>query len=135
MTIEDTVFLKLDAEWMYERYRRYLECETGPAFILSDDANSPLCAFGCAVLWDGVAEAWFNLIRKENTITQIRIVKRCIESQIVKLKIRRLHATAKCTSDISKKFVEAMGFRCETPFGMKAYNPDGSAAYLYSRTV
>lgn len=131
MTKEDIRFLKLDAEWMYERYERYLDCENNTAFAMEDEIGL-LCAFGCAFLWDGVCETWFNLIRKEKTITQIRTIKRYIEEQSKKLNICRMHSTVKCTSLIGIRFVEKLGFHCETPCGMKSYNPNGSDAFLYS---
>jgi len=134
MTIADIAVLKLPEQWMRDRYEMYLDAGTGPAWIMEDNGR-PLCAFGAAFLWDGVCEVWFNLIEKTNTIGQIRAAKRYLLEQGKKYKVRRFHATIKCDSKISSRFVEALGFKCETPNGMKNYNPDGSTAYLYSRII
>jgi hypothetical protein len=134
MTTEDIPFLKLDAEWMRDRYYRYLEEELCPAFIMEDEGRL-LCAFGAAFLWDSVCEVWFSLIRKEKTISMIRTMRRYIDLVREKYNVRRFHATIKCNSAVSKKLVETLGFKCETPEGMKFYNPDGSDAYMYSRII
>lgn len=134
MTIEDIKILPLEADWMRDRYSMYLESGIGPAFIMEDETG-PLCAFGCAFLWDGVAEAWFNLIAKRKTITIIRTAKKYLDNKMIELNIRRLHAMVKCNSKISKRFVEKLGFRCETPDGMENYNHDGSSAFMYSKVL
>lgn len=133
MTIDDIAYLKLQADWMYDRYILYLTAGTGPAWIQLDDNGEPLCAFGAAFLYDGVCEAWFNLIEKRHVISQVRTVQRFLSEQGKKFNVRRFHATVKCDYDIGRKFIEFLGFKCETPDGMKEYNPDGSDAYMYSR--
>ena len=132
MEIKDIPFLRLDADWMRDRYKNYIECEIGPSWVIEDN-NKLICAFGIAFLWNGVGEVWYNLIERTKTISQIRIVKKYLDEQIKELNIKRMHATTRCTSLVSRRFIEKMGFKCETPFGMRNYNPDNSDAYLFSR--
>ena len=133
MTIDDIERLNFDEQWKADNYVAYLKNEVGPAWVIESDSGELLCGFGAAFLWQGVCEVWFNLVKKEKTICVIRLVKRYLAEQVKTLGIKRMHATVKCDFEAGRKFVESLGFRCETPFGMKNYNPDGSAAYLFSR--
>lgn len=133
MTKEDVPLLKLEAPWMRDRYYRYLESKNGPALVMEDEGGL-LCAFGAVFLWEGTCEVWFSLIRQEHSVAMIRTVLRTIEQQASALHIRRMQATVRCDSEPSQTFIESLGFLLETPFGMKNYNPDGSAALLYSRS-
>ena len=134
MTLEDVPKLKLDEEWMYERYRNYLECKTGPSFIV-EEANQSICAFGALFEWGGggACEVWYNLIEKKRTFNIARIVKRLIESLATRYKITRMQAIVKCDSKVNNRFMDFMGFINETPFGMKNKLYNGHDAYLYSR--
>lgn len=133
LTTDDVPKLNLKAAWIEQMYIKYLSDEV-PAWMVEDE-NGPLCAFGGTQLWPGVGEVWFNLIRKERVFTIIRIAKKYLRDQARKHGIRRLHATVNAEFKVGRRFVEAMGFVCETPEGMKQYNPDGSTAFMYSRIL
>ena len=45
MTLDDVPKLKLDVPWMYERFRNYIEHNSGPAWVL-EEQGQVLCAFG-----------------------------------------------------------------------------------------
>ena len=77
MTIEDVKYLKLPAEWMREKYIQGLSNTNDPAWLMEHEGRI-LCGFGAAKLWDGVFEIWFNLIRTENVISMLRILKKFI---------------------------------------------------------
>jgi len=133
MTIDDIRFLKLDAEWMRDRYISYLENETGPAFVITDDTGKPLCAYGSAFLWPGCCEVWFNLISRDKVLSTVKAFKRTIALQAKEFNIRRMHATVKCESKVATRFIEALGFEFEGV--LRKYNPDGSDAAIYARCL
>lgn len=134
MTVDDVGILNLWEEWMKQVYQRYLETQSGNAWILEDE-NGPICAFGGAFLWPGNCEIWFNLIRKAHPITIIRTVRRYLEEQSKRLNVRRVQATSRCDSIMNNKFLKSFGLKNETPDGMAEYNPDGSDAYMYARLM
>ena len=134
MTVKDIPYLNLKEQWMKDNYAAYLENGTGPAWIIENDGKI-LCGFGAAFLWQGCCEVWFSLVRKEKTISIVRIIKEYLKVQTKALNIRRMHATVKCDFETGRRFIEFLGFKCETPSGMQNYNPDGTTAYLYSRTT
>ena len=132
MNTSDIPYLVLEHEWLREVYYDYFDQGRGPAWVLQDDEGRIAC-FGATILWPGVCEVWFSLIRTDRTITVIRNVKRFLEEQGKRFGIRRFHATI--SDEVGKRFVKFFGFKCETPDGMLGYNPDGSIAYMYSRNL
>ncbi len=134
MKIEDIKLLKFDEAWKKVAYERYLEAQTGPAWIMEVEGK-PVCAFGAAFLWTGVCEVWYHLIEKVATISQIRTIRRYLDEESKKQNVKRMHAMIRCDFEIGNKFVTALGFKCETPDGMENFNQDGSSAYMYSRLV
>ncbi len=132
MTADDIPYLVLEQEWLREVYYDYFDQGRGPAWVL-EDADGMIACFGASILWPGVCEVWFSLIRTDRNITVIRQSKRFLEEQGKRFGVRRFHATI--SDDVGKKFVEFSGFKCETPKGMLGYNPNGSTAWLYSRVL
>lgn len=130
MTIDDIASLNFEADWMKDRYKLYLERETGPAWIMEDD-KGPLCAFGAAFLWDGVCEVWFNLIRRERTVRQILAARRYLKEQGVIYRVKRFQATIKCDFKKGVEFVKLLGFHYEGK--LEKYHPDGTDALMYAR--
>lgn len=136
MTIEDVPRLKLDVEWMYERFMNYIKSNNGPAFVIEEQGDA-LCAFGAVFEWGagGPCEVWFNLIENKRTFNIARIVKRLIEELAKKYKITRMQAVVRCDSDVNLRFMRFMGFINETPNGMKNKLHDGQNAFLFSRCI
>jgi len=132
MVISDIPFLVLEHEWLREVFYDFFDQGRGPAWVLEDEDGRIAC-FGASILWDGVCEVWFSLIRTDRTISVIRNVKRFLEEQGKRFGVRRFHATI--SDEVGKKFVKFFGFKCETPDGMMGYNPDKSTAWLYSRIL
>ena len=132
MTVDDIPMLVLEHEWLRDVYYDYFDQGRGPAWVLEDEDGAIVC-FGASILWPGVCEVWFSLIRKDRNIAVIRMAKRFLEEQSKRFQIRRFQATV--SNDVGKKFVKFFGFNCETPDGMNGYNPDGSTAWLYSRVL
>lgn len=134
MTLDDVPKLKLDVEWMYERFRNYIECKNGPAFVIEEEGRA-LCAFGAIFEWGpgGSCEVWFNLIENKRTFNIARIVKRAIDELAVRYEVTRMQAIVRCDSEINLRFLRFMGFINETPDGMKNKLHDGKSAYMFSR--
>ncbi len=132
MTTADIPFLVLEHEWFREVYYDYFDQGRGPAWVLEDEDGMIAC-FGASILWDGVCEVWFSLIRSDRNIVAIRSVKRFLEEQGKRFGVRRFHATI--SDEVGKRFVKFFGFTLETINGMVGYNPDGSTAWLYSRIL
>lgn len=134
MRIEDVDRLKLDEDWIYDRFRYYMSSELGPAYIAEENGR-PLCAFGALFEWghSGACEVWFNLIEKDRSFNISRILKRMITGLAEQYKITRMQAVVKCSSEINNRFMKFLGFVNETPDGMKNKLHNGQTAYLYSR--
>lgn len=145
LTWSDIPKLKLKEPWMEERYKQYIGDGIGPAWIMEDEEGA-LCSFGAAIYWNnlscgnaekvnGVAEVWFILIDKRKILSQMKEVKKHITEESKNWDVHRLQAITKFDFEEGKRFFEFLGFRCETPNGMKSYFPDGSTALLYSRIL
>lgn len=134
MNIDDVPKLKLDETWMYERFGYYLESQIGHAFIIEENGRA-ICAFGGLFEWgqSGACEVWFNLIEKRRILNICRIVKRLIVELAEKYKVKRMQAIVGCDSEINIRFMRFLGFKNETPGGMKKKLYDGGDAYLYAR--
>ena len=135
MTIDDVAKLKLEEDWMYERYRNSFEYDSGHAFVVEEEGRA-LCAFGGLWEWksSGACEVWFNLIEKKRTFNIARILKKLIAKYAERYEVKRMQAIVKCDSRVNNRFMAFMGFINETPFGMKNKLYNGQSAYLYSRT-
>jgi hypothetical protein len=153
MTIADVELLKFKEDWMADRYRQAIQANVGPAFIMEDESG-PLCAFGAAIIWNGmwcggaagntkgVCEAWYVLIDKRKILSQMKEVRKCIVGEAKRLGLHRVQATVKKDFETGIKFLEFLGFKNETPDhpdgtpgGMEGYIPDGSTALMYSRIL
>lgn len=146
LATDDIKLLKLPEQWMVDRYKQYIEANVGPAWIVEDESG-PLCAFGGAIYWNGmwcggianningVCEVWYILIDKRKVLSQMKEVKKYLIEQAKKLGIHRVQAVTKVGFDMGIRFLEFLGFKCETHDGMEKYFPDGSTALLYSRIL
>jgi hypothetical protein len=134
MTTSDIPFLVLEQESLRDVYYDYFEEGRGPAWVLQDEDGRIAC-FGASILWDGVCEVWFSLIRSDRNITVIRTVKRFLEEQGKRFGVKRFQSSVNVNNEISLKFVKFFGFKNETPESMKCYLPNGDDAYLFSRTT
>lgn len=134
MSIEDVHLLKLEEEWMYDRFINYFECHTGPAYVFEEDGRV-LCAFGALFEWGpgGACEVWFNLIANRRTFEIARRIKRMIHRLAEQYQITRMQAIVRSDSEVNNRFMRFLGFVNETPNGMKNKLHDNGTAYLYAR--
>ena len=146
MTVSDIDALGFDEQWIRTRYKQYIEAGVGPAWFVEDDVG-PLCAFGAAIYWNnmwcggveesisGVCEVWYILITKRKILSQMKALKSYIVEQAGNYGVHRIQAITKKDFGVGARFLEFLGFKCETPEGMEKYFPDGSTALLYSRVL
>lgn len=129
-TIDDIDLLGLDTEFLRNKYVMYLKNEEGPAWLIENE-DGPICAFGGVIMWEGVAEIWFNLINETDTFLAIRRIKRMIPAMMDKFGAWRLYATVIKGNETGARFVKKMDFVYEGT--MRAYYPDKSDAEIYAR--
>ena len=134
MTADDIPCLVLEQESLRDVYYEYFDEGRGPAWVLEDESGIIAC-FGATILWPGVCEVWFSLVRADKSISVIRNAKKFLEEQGERFGVKRFQAAVNVNNKTSIKFVEFFGFKNETPKGMKSYLPDGSTAYLFSRIL
>ena len=134
MTIDDVPKLKLDEDWMRDRFITYFKANTGPAFVI-EERGKALAAFGALFewKWGGPCEVWFNLIENRRTFDIVRMFKRLIVGLAGKYEVTRMQAIIKCDSKKNMRWMKFLGFENETPNGMKKKLPDGRDAYLFAR--
>lgn len=88
------------------------------------------CA-GIVPMWPGRFELWAVVASDIGRIGMLRLhraVQRFLETRH-----GRLEACVVAHFEAARRWVELLGFHCDTPRPMTAYLPDGSDAYLYSR--
>lgn len=146
ITVGDIDSLNLSEQWMRDRYRTYIEADVGPAWIVEDE-KGVLCAFGAAVYWNGMwcggaegnvnglCEVWYILIDKRKILSQMKEIKKHLSEQPKKYGVHRLQAVTKKGFEAGVRLFEFLGFKCETPDGMKKYFPDGATGLLYSKVM
>ena len=132
MTKDDIPCLKLEHEWLRPVYYDFFEEGRGPAWVF-EDQDGPIVCFGAVILWQGVCEIWFSLIREDRNIAMIRMARKFLDEQTIRFKIRRYHCTV--SDEVGARFAKFFGFTLETPNGMKNYNPDKSTGWLYSKVI
>ena len=79
---------------------------------------------GSAVVWSFLSEA-----AGPHMIPLTRAIRRFLELRAP----RRIEAYVDADFGPGRRWVELLGFTCETPDTMRAFTPDGGAQYLYSR--
>jgi len=133
MDVKDVPLLRLEEEWMYQRFVQALSSDSSAAFIVEDE--SPICAFGALFEWENhdAAEVWFNIIKKTNVYDAIKMIKRSIPLLAKDYQVKRMQAIIQCDKKEHVRFIEFMGFRNETPFGMKKKLYNGKDAYLFAK--
>lgn len=67
--------------------------------------------------------------------TAIRLIKENISKWFEIKGYHRIQATVLKGNEIAEKFIEYLGFRCETPDGMEKFTDDGANHKLYARVI
>jgi hypothetical protein len=90
-----------------------------------------IAAGGLLLQFEGRYLAWGLL--STSVRPHMRAITRFVRSTIVGYtKARRVEATVLSNFEPGKRWLEMLGFKNETPNGMRAYHPNGSDACLYA---
>lgn len=119
----------LSAEFLKPGYTDMLRAG-GPCFTALADDRVLACA-GVAEVWTGRALAWALLAGDAGR--HMIALHRAVAGFLAQAPYRRIEATVDAGFDAAHRWIEMLGFQRETPDGMQGFNPDGSAAFLYSR--
>lgn len=125
----DTLFKMKDAYTRVEQLAK-LSKQSG-TFIL--DGRIITCA-GFIEIWPGVAEVWQipSIYAEENPIAFCKAMKGYIESIAETFKYHRIQTN--CPADEKhERWMEFLGFKNETPDGMKAFTTDKRTYNAYAR--
>jgi len=103
--------------------------------VIKDDKI--VSVFGIVPMWDGVAEIWFMPTKDilDSKIKAYLFIKKTFEKTIKEHNLRRVQATIRTDYPRGKKMIERLGFKNETPEGMREYCPDKCDAWLYARLI
>lgn len=103
---------------------------TGAAWAAIDDGGV-LALAGVSSLWEGRGMAWCLL--SDHAATRMVSLTRGIGRYLDGVKCRRLEMYVDAGFVAGRRWAEMLGFRNETPEGMKGFMPNGNNAYLYAR--
>jgi hypothetical protein len=68
-------------------------------------------------------------------MTAIKIIKKVIDEWINRGTYHRIQATVLMGDDVAERFIQFLGFHCETPEGMINFTDDGATHKLYARII
>lgn len=91
-----------------------------------------IAAAGVFTVWPGRAVAW-AVLSKHAARHLLPITRRCLY-MLDHYNAKRIEMTCRSDFPEAHRWAILMGFTQETPNGMECFYPDGSTAYLYSRT-
>lgn len=108
--------------------------DSGPAFTLIIDGEIVGCAGVILLDWRR-GEAWSllsTLLYKYKKIT-FRAIKNGLDKIVKEKKLRRVHSLVNPESELNKEFMKHLGFKNETPNGLKSFGPNGETLLMYGR--
>lgn len=88
-------------------------------------------AGGFRAVWPGRAVAWALLSHDAGPV--MLPIARQLNRSLSMCPARRIEMTTRADFLPGARLAELLGFKCETPDGMKAFWEDGSDAYLFAR--
>jgi hypothetical protein len=116
------------AQFMQPGYADMLR--SGPSFTALH-GDTVLGCSGVVEVWPGRALAW-ALIADEAGRHMLGI-HRAVLGFLMQAPYRRIEATVDAGFEAGHRWIRLLGFACETPLGMRGFNPDGRDSFLYSR--
>lgn len=90
-----------------------------------------ICCAGFLKTGTSKLEAW-ALLSKDSGIHMLGILRAMLR-ELKNLEYKRIQTNVRCDFKQGIKFIEALGFKNETPNGMKDFGDDGHDYYLYAR--
>ena len=129
MTIRDLELI--DDDWQRGLYQGLLLNDLGPALVIEDE-DGPVCIGSGLIIWPGVAEVSFRLLRKKtNLFALAKVLRRLIKKGVRHFGIWRLQATVEGGFDTGCRFAEFFGFKKEAV--LKKHNYNGKDNIMYVR--
>jgi hypothetical protein len=124
-----------DLNWMEAGFQRRLYCglleqNLGPALVIEDEEGI-VCFCGAVIIWPGVAEIWFKMIRQTELLSLMRVLKRLLKKGAQHFKIRRIQANVEDGFDKGCRFAEFFQFTREAL--LKRHNYKGTDDIMYAR--
>lgn len=93
--------------------------------------GEPKACAGLVEIWQGRAYAWALLA--EDAGPHMRRITKTIRSHLDAAPYRRIEMAVDADFAAGQRWAQMLGFECETPVPMRAYLPNGRAAWLYAR--
>jgi len=130
MTVDDLVLV--DDDWQRGLYRNMLLQKLGPAVVI-EDRDGIVCMGGAVIIWPGVAEVWFRLIRVNHLLSLIKELRRLLNVGVKHFELWRIQACVESKYEKGCKFAEFMGFEREAL--LKKHSYQGKDNIMYARLV
>lgn len=121
----------LSAEIALPEHGRMLE-RSGQCFTALVGDRVLACS-GVAQVWEGRGVAW-ALVSREAGRHMVGI-HRAVAGYLSAAKYRRIEAWVDEGFEPGMRWLEMLGFACETPQPMRGFRPDGGACYLFSKVT
>jgi hypothetical protein len=101
------------------------------AFTLMHEGE-PIACTGAVKIWNNRAYVWALLSEKidKRIFRQVHTFAKIF---VDNLPFRRVEATVEAGFDEGHRWVKSLGFVCETPQSMKAFQANGRDGFLYAR--
>ena len=101
----------------------------GPVLTLAD--RGILAIFGLEDKWPGVAQAW-ALFSRDLTMEHWKQVTRAARAALAASPLPRIEATVRADFAPGQRYLDYLGFHCETPDGMENW-AFGRTHLMYAR--
>ena len=90
---------------------------------------------GGTPLWKGVLEIWMSVVDRSNPTGIVLAARKIMIDTIAKHRLTRIQAVVRADNPQARRFMGLLGFKCETPDGLRKFNEDGTDSYMYSLVV
>ena len=96
--------------------------------------DKPVVSFGVFIRQKGVGDVWMSVSKLASKTPKlvIKTVKEYIEKVMREKELKRLQTPVLNDFTTGLRFVSTLGFKCETPDGMKYYGYRGETYKLFS---
>jgi len=96
--------------------------------------DEPIVAGGMFIRHKGVGDVWMSVSKKAIKTPKliVKTVKKYIAKVMKEEGLQRLQTPVLADFATGLRFISALGFKCETPDGMKCYGYRGETYSLYS---
>jgi hypothetical protein len=116
------------AELLKPGYADMLRQGSSFSAVAGDDV---LACAGVSEVWEGRAVAW--ALVSEAAGRHMLGIHRATAGFLAQAAYRRIEATVDEGFEAAHRWLRLLGFSCETPAGMRGFNPDGRNSFLYAR--